>query len=87
MDKGLVRDLADIYSLKKEQLLSLDFFGDKKAENLLKAIANSKSRLLSKFLYGLGIANIGIKAAVNLAGHVGSLDAIMNASALQVTIY
>jgi DNA ligase (NAD+) len=82
LDKGLVEDLADIYFLKKEQLLGLDLFADKKAENLLKAIINSKSRPLSKFLYGLGIANIGIKAAVNIAGHYGSLDAIMKALAV-----
>ncbi len=81
LDKGLVSDLADIYSLKKEQLLGLDLFADKKADNLLKAIMDSKSRPLSKFLYGLGIANIGIKAAVNLAGHFGSLDAIINVCA------
>ena len=84
LDKGLVHDSADIYFLKKEQLLDLDLFADKKADNLLKAITKSKSRPLSKFLYGLGIANIGIKAAVNLAGHFGSLDAIINASVLQL---
>ncbi len=84
LDKGLAGDLADIYFLKKEQLLDLDLFADKKADNLLKAITHSKSRPLSKFLYGLGIANIGIKAAVNLAGHFGSLDAIIGASVLQL---
>jgi len=81
---GLISDLADIYFLKKEQLLALDLFADKKAENLLKAITVSKSKPLSKFLYGLGIANIGIKAAVNLAGHCGSLDAIINIQAEQL---
>ena len=81
LKKKMVRDLADIYFLKKEQLLDLDLFADKKAENLLKAIANSRSKPLSKFLYGLGIANIGAKAAANLAGHFGSLDAIINACA------
>jgi len=84
LKKGLISDLADIYFLKKEQLLGLDFFADKKAENLLKAIGDSKSRPLSKFIYGLGIANIGIKAAVNLAGHFGSLDAIIIAHAQQL---
>lgn len=81
LDKGLVKDLADIYLLKKDQLLGLELFADKKAENLMKAISISKSRPLSKFLYGLGIANIGIKAAVNLAGQFGSLDGIIRASA------
>jgi len=77
--KGLISDLADIYFLKKEPLLDLDLFADKKAENLLKAIRSSKSRPLSKFIYGLGIWQIGVKAAVNLAGHFGSLDAIIDA--------
>lgn len=80
LDKGLVKDLSDIYFLTKEQLLDLELFADKKAENLLKAIAKSKLKVLSKFLFGLGIANIGIKASVNLAGHFRSLDAIINAS-------
>lgn len=84
LGKGLVRDLADIYSLKKEQLLELDLFKDKKADNLLKGVLLSKSRPLSKFIYGLGIANIGTKAAVNLAGHFGSLDAIINASVAEL---
>ncbi len=81
LEKGLVKDLADIYFLKKEQLLDLDLFADKKADNLLKGITKSQTRPLSKFLYALGIANIGIKAAANLAGHFGSLDAIIKASA------
>jgi DNA ligase (NAD+) len=84
LEKKLVHDLADIYSLSKQQLLELDLFADKKADNLLKAVQNSKTRPLSKFLYGLGIANIGTKAAVNLAGHFGSLDGIIIASALKL---
>ena len=84
LEKKLIGDVADIYFLKKEQLLGLDLFADKKAENLLQAIAASKSRPLFKFIYGLGIANIGSKAAVNLAGHLGSLDAIINASVGQL---
>ena len=51
LEKRLVHDLADIYFLKKEQLLELDLFAEKKADNLLKAISNSRSRPLSKFLY------------------------------------
>ncbi len=78
--KGVVSDLADIYFLKKEQLLDLELFAEKKADNLLKGIVASRSKPLSKFLFGLGISGIGIKAAVNLAGHFGSLDAIINAS-------
>ena len=84
LNKGLIKDLADIYFLNKEHLLGLDLFADKKADNLLQAISESKSRPLSKFIYGLGIANIGIKAAVNLAGHGGALDVIIKASTLQL---
>jgi len=84
LDKGLVHDLADIYSLKKEQLLDLDLFADKKADNLLEGISKSRSKPLSKFLFALGIANIGVKAAANLAGHFGSLDGIINASVLEL---
>jgi DNA ligase (NAD+) len=84
LKKGLVHDIADIYFLKKEQLMDLDLFKDKKADNLLNAILNSKNKPLSKFLYGLGIANIGTKGAVNLAGHFGSLDAIICAYADQL---
>jgi len=84
LDKGLVHDLADIYFLTKEKLLGLDLFAEKRADNLLKAILDSKSRPLSKFLFGLGIANIGIKAAINLAGQYGSLDGIISASTLQL---
>jgi DNA ligase (NAD+) len=81
LSQGLVHDLADIYFLKEGPLLGLDLYAEKKVENLLNAIAKSKIRPLSKFLYGLGIAGIGVKAAVNLAGHFGSLDAIINANA------
>ena len=84
LDKGLIHDLAGIYFLTKEQLLGLDLFAEKKADNLLIAIAASKIKPLSKFLYGLGIANIGTKAAVNLAGQFGSLDAIISAPADQL---
>ena len=81
LERGMVLDLADIYSLSKEQLLNLELFKDKKADNLLKGINASKSRPLSKFIYALGISNIGTKAALNLAGHFGSLDAIIDATA------
>jgi len=80
LQRGLVHDVADIYFLTGEQLLELDLFAEKKAENLLEAIKVSKKQPLSRFLYGLGIANIGIKAAINLAGHFGSLNAIIRAS-------
>ncbi|HOW34829.1 MAG TPA: NAD-dependent DNA ligase LigA [Candidatus Omnitrophota bacterium] len=81
LEKGLVKDLADIYFLKKEDLLELDLFADKKADNLLAAIKASKQQSLSRFLYALGIANIGEKAAYTLAQRFLALDKIMEAKA------
>jgi len=77
--KGLVKDFADIYFLKKEDLFKLELFADKKAENLLKAIEKSKNQPLSRFLYALGIRHVGEKAAMVLAKEFGSLEAIMSA--------
>ena len=79
LKRGLVQDMADIYYLKKDDLLKLDLFKDKKADNLLSAIENSKSRPLSRFLFGLGIVNIGEKAAYILAQQFKRMDALMRA--------
>jgi len=79
-DKGLVKDFADIYFFKPKDLLGLELFADKKAENLLRAIENSKTRPLSRFLFGLGVLNVGEKAALILAQRFGSLEKLMNAS-------
>ena len=78
--KELVKDLADIYTLKKADLLTLELFAEKKAENLLTAIEKSKSQPLSKFLFGLGVMNIGEKAAWLLAREFGSMDRLLKAS-------
>ncbi len=80
LDKGLVKDLAGIYLLSKQDLLGLELFADKKADNLLKAIEGSKAQSLARFIYGLGIDNIGQKAALNLALHFGHLDDMIKAS-------
>lgn len=74
IDKGLVKDFSDIYYLKKDDLLELELFKDKKAENLLAAIENSKRRPLSKLIYGLGIRHVGEKAAYVLAQRFKSLS-------------
>jgi DNA ligase (NAD+) len=79
-DEGLVHDFADIYSLKKEQLLALDRFGEKLAEKLLTQIEESKSRPLAQLLAALGIEGIGTKAAEMLAQHFKSLERLRNAS-------
>ncbi len=81
VDQKMVRDFADIYFLKKEDLLQLELFADKKAENLLAAIERSKQQPLSKFLFALGIANVGEKAAWTLARRYGSFQKLMEAPA------
>ena len=74
--KGFIQDVSDLYALTKEQLLQLDKFKDKAAENLLKAINASKSRPLDKLIFALGIRNIGDKASTLLCEAMGSLQAI-----------
>ncbi|MBI5024427.1 MAG: NAD-dependent DNA ligase LigA [Candidatus Omnitrophica bacterium] len=78
-EKGLVKDFADIYFLKPKDLLELELFAEKKAENLLKAIEGSKKRPLSRFLFGLGILNVGEKVALILARRFGSLGKLLKA--------
>jgi DNA ligase (NAD+) len=78
---GLVRDVADLYTLTREQLLTLEGFADKKADNLLAAIADSKSRPLNRLITALGIHGVGEVAAADLAKHFGNLDALAAASA------
>lgn len=74
----MVKDFADIYFLTKDDLLKLQFFADKKAENLLEAIKKSKHHPLSRLLYALGIRHAGEKAAFVLAQKFGALDKIMS---------
>lgn len=75
--KGLVKDLADIYTLTMEQLLTLELFKEKKAQNLLKAIEKSKDQSLSRFIFGLGIQNIGAKASSTLAQKFQTIKVLM----------
>ena len=77
---GLVHDMADLYALTVEQLVSLERFAEKSAEQLVAAIHESKSRPLSRLLNGLGVRHVGEGAAQLLARHFGSLDALMEAS-------
>lgn len=85
-ERGLVRTVADLYSLTKEQLLTLDKFKSKSADNLLKAIEASKGNNLDKLVFGLGIRNIGDKAAALLAEHFGSMDALQTAAAEDICV-
>lgn len=80
IDRGLVHSAADLYTLTKEQLLGLDKFKEKSAENLLRAIGQSRQNNLDKLVFGLGIRNIGDKAAALLAEHFGSMDGLRGAS-------
>lgn len=84
VSKGMVHSAADLYTLKLEQLLTLDKFKEKSATNLLQAIQHSKQNNLDKLLFGFGIRNIGDKAAALLAEHFGSMQAIRESTAEQI---
>lgn len=77
---NLIKDLSSVYFLKKEDLLKLELFADKKAQNLLNAIEKSKSRPLSRLVFALGIRHIGEKAGRVLAGKYGDIDVLAAAS-------
>jgi DNA ligase (NAD+) len=79
-ERGLVKDVADIYELTKDNLLTLDRFGDKSAENILREIKNSKELPLERVIYGLGIRMVGERTAQFLAEHFGSMEALAEAS-------
>ncbi len=78
-DRKLVKNVADIYKLTKEDLLSLERMGDKSAQNVLDEIDNSKKLPLERVIYGLGIRMVGERTAQFLAEHFGSIDALMKA--------
>lgn len=80
VEKGLLSNYADIYSLKEEQLAALDRMGDKSAQNLVAAIEKSKSRPLGAVINALGISNIGEKTASDLADRYNSLDVLADKS-------
>ena len=80
VSKGYVRSAADLYDLTEEQLMTLDKFKEKSARNLLNAIEASKTNNLDKLLFGLGIRNIGEKAATSMAEHFRSMEAVRTAS-------
>ncbi len=83
-DRGLVKNIADIYELDKEKLLTLERIGDKSAENLLGEIEQSRKLPLERVIFGLGIRFVGERTAEFLAEHFGSMDALMNASVLEL---
>ena len=85
IDAGLIREADQLYRLTKEQLCALDRFGEKKAENLLKAIEKSKNCTLPAFIYAIGIPNIGTKTARDLAERFGSIAALKSAAREELT--
>jgi DNA ligase (NAD+) len=80
VDKGLVRDVSDLYILTRDDIMGLDGFAELSTSNLLNSIQESKKTTLGRFLYGLGIPHVGEVAARDLAQHFGSLEKVMEAS-------
>ncbi len=80
LESGLVKDAADIYELTKEELLTLERIGEKSADNLIRAIDDSKNRPLARVIFALGIRHVGEEMAQILAGHFTSIDALSRAS-------
>ena len=85
VDHELVRTAADLYHLRAEEVEKLDRMGKKSAENLIRAIDKSRSNDLSRLIYGLGIRQVGEKAAQTLARHFRTLDALMAATEEELT--
>ena len=79
-EKLNIKSISELYTLTKEQLLTLDKFGDKKAQNLLDSIEKSKNCKLYAFIYALGIPNVGVKTAKDIVNEFKSLDNLKNAT-------
>ncbi len=84
VEKKLINNIADIYQLKKEDILLLERFADKSASNLLEALETSKKVSFEKVLFAIGIRFVGDTVAKKLARHFGSIDALMAADATQL---
>jgi len=80
VDKGLVRDPADLYYLSKDDLLSLERMAEKSASNVLEAIEDSKDTALSRLVYALGVRHVGERTAQVLAEHFGDIERLAAAS-------
>ncbi len=79
-EKLNIKSISDLYKLNKEDLVKLDKFGDKKAQNLLDAIEKSKDCTLEAFIYSLGIQNVGVKTAKDIVNKFKSLDGLKKAT-------
>jgi DNA ligase (NAD+) len=80
VDAGLINDLADLYTISKEDVLKLDRFAEISATNLVNAIADKKHPPLSRFIYGLGIRHVGTQTAIDLANTFRKLDTLGTAT-------
>lgn len=80
VNNGIIKSAADLYYIKKDDIINIERFGEKSAQNLISAIENSKSRDLSNLICALGIRQVGQKAAKLLAQRFKTLDALMNAT-------
>ena len=83
-DKGLVKDVADLYFLTEEQLMTLDKIKEKSANNIYTAIQGSKENSVERLIFGLGIRHVGAKAAKILAEHFGDLPTLSRATAEEI---
>ncbi len=79
VDVGLVKNVADLYTLTPEKIMGLERQGEKSAQNITQAITNSKHTTLAKFIYALGIREVGEVTAMNLATHFGDLAKLIQA--------
>lgn len=84
VNEGLVKTVADLYALDLQELMTLERFGRKSAENLLESIEKSKKNELNRLVFALGIRGIGQRAATLLAEHFRDIDSIMNAFPLEI---
>jgi len=80
VDKGQIRTVADLFSLQREELIELERMGSKSADNLLTALETSKSTTFARFIYALGIREVGEATAQNLALHFGNIDRLQHAT-------
>lgn len=86
LNGGLIKDSADIYTLKKEDVEGLDRFAEISARKLVEAIQAKKDPLLSRFIYGLGIRHVGTQTAIDIANHFKTLDAIEKATIDELSV-
>lgn len=80
VDAGLIKDIADIYSISFDQVIKIERFADISAKKLINAIADKKNPVLERFIYGLGIRHVGVQTAIDLVNKFQSIEKIQNAT-------